>query len=46
MFAEFINTYGVQIMYAIITAIAGYVGIVAYISIFYKTFFILKKENK
>ena len=28
MFAEFINTYGVQIMYAIITAIAGYVGIV------------------
>ena len=29
MFAEFINTYGVQIMYAIITAIAGYVGIVA-----------------
>ena len=28
MFAEFINTYGVQIMYAIITAIAGYIGIV------------------
>ena len=28
MFAEFINTYGLQIMYAIITAIAGYVGIV------------------
>ena len=28
MFAEFINTYGVQIMYAIITAVAGYVGIV------------------
>ena len=28
MFAEFINTYGIQIMYAIITAIAGYVGIV------------------
>lgn len=28
MFAEFINTYGMQIMYAIITAIAGYVGIV------------------
>lgn len=28
MFAEFINTYGMQIMYAIITAVAGYVGIV------------------
>lgn len=28
MFAEFINTYGLQLMYAIITAIAGYVGIV------------------
>lgn len=28
MFAEFINQYGVQIMYGIITAIAGYVGIV------------------
>ena len=28
MFAEFINTYGTQILYAIITAIAGYVGIV------------------
>ena len=28
MFAEFINTYGMQIMYAIITAIAGYIGIV------------------
>jgi hypothetical protein len=28
MFAEFINAYGLQIMYAIITAIAGYVGIV------------------
>lgn len=28
MFAEFINTYGMQLMYAIITAIAGYVGIV------------------
>ena len=28
MFAEFINTYGLQIMYAIITAIAGYIGIV------------------
>lgn len=27
MFVEFINTYGLQIMYAIITAIAGYVGI-------------------
>lgn len=28
MFAEFINQYGVEILYAIITAIAGYVGIV------------------
>lgn len=28
MFAEFINTYGLQILYAIITAIAGYIGIV------------------
>lgn len=28
MFAEFINSYGMQILYAIITAIAGYVGIV------------------
>lgn len=28
MFAEFINAYGLQIMYAIITAIAGYIGIV------------------
>lgn len=28
MFAEFINTYGVQILYTIITAIAGYIGIV------------------
>lgn len=28
MFAEFINTYGAEILYAIITAIAGYVGIV------------------
>lgn len=28
MFTEFINTYGTQILYAIITAIAGYVGIV------------------
>jgi hypothetical protein len=28
MFAEFINQYGVEIMYAIITAIAGYIGIV------------------
>lgn len=28
MFAEFINQYGVEIMYMIITAIAGYVGIV------------------
>ena len=29
MLAEFINTYGMQLMYAIITAIAGYIGIVA-----------------
>ena len=29
MFSEFINTYGMQLMYAIITAIAGYIGIVA-----------------
>jgi LL-H family phage holin len=28
MFAEFINEYGMQLMYAIITAIAGYIGIV------------------
>lgn len=28
MFAEFINQYGLEIMYALITAIAGYVGIV------------------
>ena len=28
MFAEFINTYGMQLMYAVITAIAGYIGIV------------------
>ena len=28
MFAEFINEYGVQLLYAIITAIAGYIGIV------------------
>ena len=28
MFAEFINQYGMQIMDAIITAIAGYIGIV------------------
>lgn len=28
MFAEFINSYGMQLMYAIITAIAGYLGIV------------------
>lgn len=28
MFAEFINQYGLQIMYAIITASAGYIGIV------------------
>ncbi len=29
MFAEFINQYGMEILYAIITAIAGYIGIVA-----------------
>lgn len=28
MFAEFINQYGMEIMYAVITAIAGYIGIV------------------
>lgn len=28
MFAEFINTYGAEILYAIITAIAGYLGVV------------------
>lgn len=28
MFTEFINQYGMQILYTIITAIAGYVGIV------------------
>lgn len=28
MFAEFINEYGLEIMYAIVTAIAGYIGIV------------------
>lgn len=28
MFAEFINEYGMQLMYAIITAFAGYIGIV------------------
>ena len=27
MFAEFVNQYGLQIMYAIITAVAGYIGI-------------------
>lgn len=27
MIVEFINTYGLQIMYAVITAIAGYIGI-------------------
>ena len=27
MFVEFVNAYGLQIMYAIITAIAGYIGI-------------------
>ena len=29
MFVEFINTYGVQLMYMALTAIAGYIGIVA-----------------
>lgn len=28
MFAEFINQYGMEILYAIVTAVAGYVGIV------------------
>lgn len=28
MFAEFINQYGMQLIYAVITAIAGYIGIV------------------
>lgn len=28
MFAEFINQYGMEILYAIITTIAGYIGIV------------------
>lgn len=28
MFAEFINQYGMQILYTVITAIAGYIGIV------------------
>lgn len=28
MFAEFINQYGLQILYTIITAIAGYIGLV------------------
>ena len=28
MFAEFINQYGLEIMYAIVTAIAGWLGIV------------------
>lgn len=28
MFAEFINQYGMEILYTIITAIAGYIGIV------------------
>ena len=27
MFAEFINTYGMQILYAILTAVAGYIGL-------------------
>jgi hypothetical protein len=29
MFAEFINNYGVEIIMAVLTAIAGYVGLVA-----------------
>ncbi len=29
MFVEFINTYGAQLMYMALTAIAGYLGIVA-----------------
>lgn len=28
MFAEFINTYGLELMYALLTALAGYLGIV------------------
>ena len=28
MFSEFVNTYGMQILYAILTAIAGWLGIV------------------
>ena len=28
MFEEFINSYGTQILYAVVTAIAGYIGIV------------------
>lgn len=28
MLAEFINNYGLQLLYAVITAIAGYIGIV------------------
>lgn len=28
MFAEFVNAYGTQILYTIVTAIAGYIGIV------------------
>lgn len=28
MFAEFINEYGMQILYALITTVAGYIGIV------------------
>ena len=28
MFADFINQYGMQILYTIITAVAGYIGIV------------------
>jgi LL-H family phage holin len=27
MFAEFINLYGMQLMYAIVTAVAGYIGL-------------------
>lgn len=29
MFAEFINQYGMEILYAIVMAVAGYIGVVA-----------------
>ncbi len=28
MFADFVNTYGMQILYTILTALAGYIGLV------------------